>query len=110
MGTVVHFINVGQGNMSLIEASSGDYFMFDCNVTDNNEDDVLCYVANQIEPDFAKCGEESMNVGSGISGAQARAAKAHRDDSEYALKCGRPTYGGRFAMGQSSGYNMKVLW
>jgi beta-lactamase superfamily II metal-dependent hydrolase len=34
--------------MSLIETSSGEYFMFDCNITDENEDDVLGYVAKQI--------------------------------------------------------------
>ncbi len=48
MGTIVHFIDVGQGNMSLIETSNGKNFVFDCNITDENEDDVLQYVAKQI--------------------------------------------------------------
>lgn len=48
MGTTIHFINVGQGNMSLIETSNGDKFLFDCNVTQDNEDAVLDYIANQI--------------------------------------------------------------
>lgn len=48
MATIVHFIDVGQGNMVLIETSSGKVFVFDCNITDNNEDRVLDYVADQI--------------------------------------------------------------
>ena len=48
MSTTVHFINVGQGNMSLIETSNGKNFVFDCNITDENEDAVLRYVAKQI--------------------------------------------------------------
>lgn len=48
MSTIVHFINVGQGNMSLIETSSGRSYVFDCNVTSENEDSVLGYVAKQI--------------------------------------------------------------
>lgn len=48
MSTFVHFIDVGQGNMSLIETSSRKYFIFDCNITDENEDDVLDYLAKQI--------------------------------------------------------------
>lgn len=48
MATIVHFIDVGQGNMVLIEAASGTRLMFDCNITDDNEDRVLDYVAEQI--------------------------------------------------------------
>ena len=48
MPTTIHFINVGQGNMVLIEAASGTKFVFDCNITDANEDQVLSYVADQI--------------------------------------------------------------
>lgn len=48
MATIVHFINVGQGNMALIETVSGKAFVFDCNITDNNEDRVLDYVAGEI--------------------------------------------------------------
>ena len=48
MATIIHFIDVGQGNMVLIEAASGRSFVFDCNVTDENEDRVLDYVADEI--------------------------------------------------------------
>lgn len=48
MPTTIHFIDVGQGNMVLVEAASGSKFVFDCNITDDNEDRVLDYVANQI--------------------------------------------------------------
>lgn len=48
MPTKVHFINVGQGNMTLLELADGKSFLYDCNVTQENEDAVLEYVANQI--------------------------------------------------------------
>ena len=48
MSTNLHFINVGQGNMVLIQLANGKVFLYDCNVTDKNEDDVLDYVARQI--------------------------------------------------------------
>lgn len=48
MPTTIHFIDVGQGNMVLIEAASGSNFVFDCNITDDNEDRVLDYIADQI--------------------------------------------------------------
>ena len=48
MATIVHFINVGQGNMVLIETADGNNFVFDCNITNENQNDVLNYVANQI--------------------------------------------------------------
>lgn len=48
VSTVVHFIDVGQGNMVLIQCSSGTTFMFDCNITEDNEERVLDYVASQI--------------------------------------------------------------
>ena len=41
MSTFVHFVDVGQGNMVLIQASSGENFLFDCNVTLENETRVL---------------------------------------------------------------------
>ena len=41
MPTVVHFIDVGQGNMSLIECADGSKFVVDCNVTEANRDRVL---------------------------------------------------------------------
>ena len=34
MATTVHFINVGQGNMVLVECANGASFVADCNITD----------------------------------------------------------------------------
>lgn len=48
MSTIVHFIEVGQGNMTLLELDDGKKFLYDCNVTSENEDVVLGYVAAQI--------------------------------------------------------------
>ena len=45
---MVHFIDVGQGNMSLIECADGSKFVVDCNVTEANRDRVLGYLARQI--------------------------------------------------------------
>src|SRR5437667_3650648 len=48
MATKVHFINVGQGNMTLLELANGKKYLYDCNITDVNEYDVLGYMATQI--------------------------------------------------------------
>jgi len=48
MSTEIHFIDVGQGNMVLVEATNGKYYLCDCNVTNDNEDSVLNYLANVI--------------------------------------------------------------
>ena len=48
MATTVHFVDVGQGNMVLIQCSDGTNFMVDCNITEGNKDRVLNYVASQI--------------------------------------------------------------
>lgn len=48
MATKVHFINVGQGNMTLLELANGRKFLYDCNITGDNEGAVLSYVARQI--------------------------------------------------------------
>ena len=48
MATMVHFIDVGQGNMVLVQCSDGTNFMVDCNITDANKGRVLAYIANQI--------------------------------------------------------------
>ena len=48
MATTIHFIDVGQGNMVLVETADDKKFVFDCNLTDENEDLVLDYVARQI--------------------------------------------------------------
>ena len=48
MATTVNFVDVGQGNMVLIQCSDGTNFMVDCNITEGNKNRVLNYVANQI--------------------------------------------------------------
>ena len=48
MPTIIHFIDVGQGNMVLIETTNGGNFIFDCNITFANQKRVLDYVADQI--------------------------------------------------------------
>lgn len=48
MATVVHFIDVGQGSMVLIEADLGRNFLYDCNVTKENETGVLSYVESVV--------------------------------------------------------------
>lgn len=44
----IHFIDVGYGNMQLILLPDGSIFMYDCNITEENEDDVLSYVKKII--------------------------------------------------------------
>lgn len=44
MATEIHFVDVGQGNMVLIKADDGTRFVFDCNITLENETRVLAYV------------------------------------------------------------------
>ncbi len=48
MGTTVHFIDVGQGNMALVQCADGSRFVVDCNITDANQNRVLGYLAAQI--------------------------------------------------------------
>ena len=48
MSTLVHFIDVDQGNMVLVQCADGTNFMVDCNITEDNENRVLNYVAKQI--------------------------------------------------------------
>ena len=48
MSTIVHFIDVGQGNMVLVQCADGTNFMVDCNITEDNADKVLGYVSAQI--------------------------------------------------------------
>lgn len=44
----VHFINVGQGNMTLIKIPNSKIILIDCNITPENEKRVLKYVENEI--------------------------------------------------------------
>ena len=48
MSTVIHFIDVGQGNMALVECSDGTNSVVDCNITEGNKDRILDYIASQI--------------------------------------------------------------
>ena len=48
MATVIHFIDVGQGNMSLVECANGARFVVDCNITADNEKGVLAYLEGAI--------------------------------------------------------------
>jgi beta-lactamase superfamily II metal-dependent hydrolase len=40
----IHFIDVGCGNMTLLRFPTGVTWLYDCNVTDDNEDAVLGYL------------------------------------------------------------------
>ena len=44
MATTVNFVDVGQGNMVLIQCSDGTHFMVDCNITEGNKNRVLVTV------------------------------------------------------------------
>lgn len=48
MNTRVHVINVGQGNMVLIEAADGRVILCDCNVTNQNARRVLAYLMDVL--------------------------------------------------------------
>ena len=48
MVTTFHFINVGLGNMTLIQFLNGTNYLYDCNVTDANEDHVLGYLGKVL--------------------------------------------------------------
>jgi competence protein ComEC len=48
MPTTVHFLDVGQGNMVLIQTDNGKDILYDCKVTDSNEYEVLNYLESQI--------------------------------------------------------------
>ena len=48
MATTIHFMDVGQGNMVLVQCANGTNFMVDCNITDGNKAPVLSYIADQI--------------------------------------------------------------
>lgn len=45
---VVHFVDVGQGNMTLVEMPNGTIFLYDCNITDQNADRVLKYLGTAL--------------------------------------------------------------
>ncbi len=48
MPTEIHFMNVGQGNMTLLKLSNGKNFLYDCNVTEDREDEILRYLHSQL--------------------------------------------------------------
>lgn len=45
---IVHFIDVGCGNMTLLLFPNGTTYLYDCNVTDDNEEDVLSNLATAM--------------------------------------------------------------
>jgi beta-lactamase superfamily II metal-dependent hydrolase len=51
MDTIIHLLDVGQGNMTLIECADGSKRIFDCNLTSERENSILQYLANQINWD-----------------------------------------------------------
>ena len=46
--TEINFFDIGCGNMQLILLPDGSIFMYDCNITEDNQDDVLAYVKKII--------------------------------------------------------------
>lgn len=48
MATIIHFIDVGQGNMVLIETANGKKIVFDCNITEENQRRVIGYLVQKI--------------------------------------------------------------
>lgn len=44
----IHFIDVGCGNMTLLLFPEGTTYLYDCNVTDENEDAVLAYLSKAM--------------------------------------------------------------
>jgi len=44
MAIIAHFIDVGQGNMALLVLGDGTTLLYDCNVTDENEERVIRYL------------------------------------------------------------------
>lgn len=46
--TTVHFINVGHGNMTLILTASRHQILYDCNLTSENEGEVLGYLSRAM--------------------------------------------------------------
>ena len=48
MATIVHFLDVGQGNMALVECANRANVVVDCNITEDNQDKILEYLAGRI--------------------------------------------------------------
>src|SRR5438132_1233839 len=48
MAITVDFIDVGQGNMVLLQLSDGTVMLYDCNVTEDNENRVLSHMAKAV--------------------------------------------------------------
>lgn len=46
--TIFHFIDVGCGNMTLIQLPDGKNIIYDCNITEENHVRVIAYVTKQI--------------------------------------------------------------
>lgn len=48
MSTFIHFIDIGQGNMTLLRLPNGEVLLYDCNVTNDNEDEVIRYLRRYL--------------------------------------------------------------
>ncbi len=48
MSTYLHFIDVGQGNMTLLRLPNAQVLLYDCNVTNENADYVLEYLSRYL--------------------------------------------------------------
>ena len=48
MTTTIHFIDVGQGNMVLVQCADGSRFVVDCNITESNRHRIIRYLTATI--------------------------------------------------------------
>ena len=48
MTTTVHFLDVGQGNMALVECANGANFVVDCNITEDNKEGLVKYLTDIV--------------------------------------------------------------
>ena len=48
MTTLIDIMDVGQGNMVLLQLDDGQIYLYDCNVTDDNEERVLSFLEGKI--------------------------------------------------------------
>lgn len=88
MPTEVHFMNVGQGNMTLLKLANGLVYLYDCNVTNENETEVLGYLKKQIgknsEIDVFICSHRDADHMRGVKKVHAKFPIQHIWDSGVA--------------------------
>ena len=85
MATTLHLIDVGQGNMTLIELANGKKFLYDSCITEDNEYDILNYITAQIgrrtNIDVFVCSHRDADHMRGIKKVHARFPIQHVWDS-----------------------------